>query len=200
MRLSTPQASKATVTFSPAATRTVPGSPIPPQEDETRHQGPHGGPVTVREIQKGKDPPGVDREEPQKAGTHERERGSEEDGGREDQQGHQPPLRRGEQGRFTQQREKGGVGEPLEGQKHVVEEETVEAHAALGPGIPEEGPSDVLGPLTSQQSTDGEPTEEDRQHDDLGVGRVAHEQAEVPAPDGLVDEARAAGEEECQIQ
>src|SRR5256885_10695219 len=70
----------------------------------------------------------------------------------------------------------------------------------LYPRIPYERVAQPLTDSPNEERADGHPAEEDREHEDLGVGAVADEEREVARPDRLIDEARSARQEEERVE
>src|SRR4030095_11584120 len=82
----------------------------------------------------------------------------------------------------------------------VVEDQSHESHQHFDDGVSVER---ILEPGTSaahQHRAESPDTEEEHQHDDLGVGAMADEQAQVPAPDRFVKEAGRPREDEEEVK
>src|ERR1019366_4100111 len=100
---------------------------------------------------------------------------------------------RGAAGERGKERRVGDGGHTAE---DVVEEDPNEPDRDLNRGVADERLPDTLAAARRERGAERHAAQVDDEDDDLRVGAVADEEAQVTAPDGLVDEPRGAGEDE----
>jgi hypothetical protein len=167
---------------------------------EARDQHADRGAKAVGEIEQRERLAGVSPPEPEHAGAHEREGGAQQHRLWQDERAGDGPLDRRQERRARQRGIDGAVREAGGPAVDLVEHQSDHADRQLDQGVAAQRLPESLGEPAHQHRTRRHPAEEDHQHDDLGVRVVADEQAQVPGPDGLVDEPGRAGQDEQQVQ
>jgi hypothetical protein len=182
--------------------------PEPADQREAGEQDAARGAEAVGEVEQAECPAGAVTADAESAGAHQREGGAEQDRLRQDEESGERPLH-DRHARATGERgEDRVVGDRGHAAVDVVEQHADDARRQLDVRVHPQRPPDPLGPLPDQVRPERHPAKEDDEHDDLRVRAVPDEQPEVPAPDGLVNESRGAGEDEdegeegheCEVQ
>jgi hypothetical protein len=167
---------------------------------ESRDQHAGGRADRVGEVENRDQPPGVAasvaRHAPDEARAHERECGAEQDCLGKNQHSGERPFHDYKRDSAGERRKNCRVCERADADEDIVKNEPQQADDSFDCGVGDQRLLYPGAPACGERCADGHSAEVDDEDDDLGVGAVADEEAEVAAPDGLVDESGGAGEYE----
>ena len=171
------------------------------QQESGGEHAQHGA-EAVQEIERGDMVSRKSRLEPQHRRAHQRERGAEQDRLGSEEERRNRPLRRAERAfRVAHGGQHGRVSPLRRRDEDGVEAERDHADRGFHPRVDSQRIAHAARYAGAQPSPDGEPADEDDQHDALRIGRVPEEELQVVRPDGLVDQpGEARHEEEHQDQ
>ena len=124
------------------------------------------------------------------ARAHQGERHAQQHRLRENQRPRDRPFDGGLNQPMAERRKDGVVDQRRRPDEQAVENESDRSRRELDDRVPDERSGDGQRPPADQVRSDRHPSEEDHEHDDLGVRAMPDKEAEVAGPDRLVDQSR----------